>query len=70
MVVGVWSESVGVVTDVEQEASIWLAMGGVVNGWHAVENNRCTQRIIFCLLVVRARCRRWVVMRGIVWCGM
>ena len=41
--VGVRSESVGVVIEVDQKASIWLAKGGVVNCCHEVEDNRHIQ---------------------------
>ena len=65
VVVGVRNENVGVVVDVEQEVSIWLEMGGISNGSHVAEDNRCIKRISVCLM-----CRRWVVVRGIVGWGM
>ena len=40
VVVGVWSKSVGKIIEVEQEASMWLTMSGIVNYRHVVENNR------------------------------
>ena len=38
LVVSVRSERVCMVVEVEQVASIWLAMGGVANCYHVVED--------------------------------
>ena len=40
MVVCVWSESVVVVIELEQEASIWLTVSGVGDGCHVIEDDR------------------------------
>ena len=48
--VGVWSEIVGVVIEVEWAAPIWLVVGGVTNCYHVVKDNRRIQWISVCLL--------------------
>ena len=39
VVVGIWSESVGVVIEAEKVALIWLIMSEVTNCCHVVEDN-------------------------------
>ena len=50
VVVGVRGDSVGVAIEVENEASIWLVMGGVANGCHVVEDDGLSQGVGVCEL--------------------
>ena len=45
VVVGIWSESVGVVIEAEKVALIWLIMSEVTNCCHVVEDNRPILRV-------------------------
>ena len=53
MIVGVWNESVVLVIELEQDASICLAMSGIGNGCHAMEDDRLISGLVLVSYVVR-----------------
>ena len=67
IVVGARSNSVGMAIEVENEASIWLEMSGVVNECHVVEDDGTSQGLVFISCVVMAKLYICVAVRGVSW---